>query len=82
MSERPKNLFDKWVNFRFDARMVVSVTQKNEFKNIGLSVINGRSYNTKLGNAMSAQLGPNELQDLITTLQEVQSQFFPEKPPE
>ncbi len=82
MSERPKNLFDKWVNLRFDARMVVSVTQKNEFKNIGLSVINGRSYNTKLGNAMSAQLGPNELQDLITTLQEVQSQFFPEKPPE
>ncbi len=82
MSEKPKNLFDKWVNLRFDARMVVSVTQKKEFKNIGLSVINGRSYTTKLGNAMSAQLGPKELQDLIVTLQEVQSQFFPEKPPE
>ena len=82
MSEKPKSLFDKWVNLRFDAKVVVSVTQKQKFKNIGLSVINGRSYNTKLGNAMSAQLGPKELQDLISTLQEVQSQFFPETHPE
>jgi len=56
--------------------MVVSVTQKDQYKNLGFSVINGREYGTKLGNAMSVQLAPKDLQELIETLQEIKSQFF------
>jgi hypothetical protein len=70
-------LFDKWINGRFESKMVVSVTQKDQFKNLGFSVINGRQYSTKLGSAMSIQLGPNDLQELIEVLQEVQTQYFP-----
>ncbi|MHA2074504.1 MAG: hypothetical protein ACXACU_01015 [Candidatus Hodarchaeales archaeon] len=76
MSKRPESLFDKWINGRFDSKIVVSVTQKDQYKNLGFSVINGREYSTKLGNAISVQLGPKDLQELIETLQEVQSQFF------
>ena len=79
LSKRPESLFDKWINGKFDSKLVVSVTQKDQFKNLGFSVINGREYSTKLGNAMSVQLGPKDLKELIETLQEVQSQFF-EKP--
>ncbi|PWI46230.1 hypothetical protein CEE45_17890 [Candidatus Heimdallarchaeota archaeon B3_Heim] len=77
MSQFSDKLFDKWINGRFDSKMVVSVTQKDQFKNLGFSVINGRSYSTKLGPAMSLQLGPNDLQELIDVLQDVQSQYFP-----
>jgi hypothetical protein len=76
LSKRPESLFDKWINGRFDSKIVVSVTQKDQYKNLGFSVINGREYSTKLGNAISVQLGPKDLQELIETLQEVQSQFF------
>ena len=47
-----------------------------KYKNLGFSVINGREFSTKLGNAMSVQLGSKDLQELIDTLKEVQSQFF------
>ena len=76
MSKRPESLFDKWINGRFDSKIVISVTQKDQYKNLRCSVINGREYGTKLGNAMSVQLDPNVLQELIETLQEVQTQFF------
>ena len=76
MSQHEK-LSDKWINARFDGKMVVSVTQKDQYKNLGFSVINGRSYSTKLGPAMSLQLGPGDLQELIEVLQEVQSQYIP-----
>ncbi|MHA2108046.1 MAG: hypothetical protein ACXABU_10835 [Candidatus Hodarchaeales archaeon] len=77
MSQYSDKLFDKWINGRFESKMVVSVTQKDQFKNLGFSVINGRQYSTKLGSAMSIQLGPNDLQELIEVLQEVQTQYFP-----
>ena len=77
MSKFSDKLFDKWINGRFDSKMVISVTQKDQFKNLGFSVINGRQYSTKLGPAMSIQLGPNDLQELIVVLKDVQSQYFP-----
>jgi hypothetical protein len=73
-------LYDKWVNAKFEGKIVVSVTQKGDFKNLGISLINGRSYNTKLGDAMSVQLGAWELRDLLEALQIVQDQYLP--PPE
>lgn len=79
MSKRQESLFDKWINGQFDSKLVISVTQKDQFKNLRFSAINGREYSTKLGNAMSVQLGPNDVQELIDTLQEVQSQFFTKK---
>ena len=77
MSQYSDKLCDKWINARFDGKMVVSVTQKDQFKNLGFSVINGRSYSTKLGPAMSIQLGTNDLQELIEVLQDVQQKYFP-----
>ena len=65
MSKQSDSLFDKWINAKFDSKMVVSVTQKDQYKNLRFSLINGRSYSTKLGAAMSIQLGPNDLQELI-----------------
>ena len=71
-----ETIFDKWINAKFDGKMVVSVTKKDQYKNFRFSLINGHSYSTKLGDAMSIQLGPNDLQELITTLQDVQNQYF------
>lgn len=73
-------LYDKWINTKFEGKIVVSVTQKGDFKNLGVSIINGRSYNTKLGDAMSVQLGAWELRDLLEALQSIQDQYLP--PPE
>lgn len=73
-------LYDKWVNAKFEGKIVVSVTQKGDYKNLGISFINGRSYNTKLGDAMSIQLGAWELRELLEALQIVQDQYLP--PPE
>jgi hypothetical protein len=71
-----ETVFDKWINAKFEGKMVVSVTKKDQFTNLRLSLINGRSYTTKLGDAMSVQLAPNDLQDLIETLNEIQQQYF------
>lgn len=71
-----ETVFDKWINAKFEGKMVVSVTKKDQFTNLRLSLINGRSYTTKLGDAMSVQLAPNDLQDLIETLNEIQRQYF------
>ena len=79
MSGKTDTLYDKWINAKFDGKMVVSVTQKGQYKNISLSVINGRSYSTKLGSAMSVQIGPKDLEELITTLTDIQTQHFPQK---
>ncbi|NHJ01371.1 MAG: hypothetical protein EAX86_04475 [Candidatus Heimdallarchaeota archaeon] len=79
MSGKTDTLFDKWINVRFDGKMVISVTQKGQYRNINLSMINGRSYKTKLGDAMSVQIGPSDLEEIITALTEVQSKFFPNK---
>jgi hypothetical protein len=76
MAEKSDSLFKKWINGRFDSKIVVSVTQKGQYKNIDFSLINGRQYNTKLGNAMSAQLGSKDLSELIRALQEIQNRFF------
>lgn len=64
------------INGKFDSKLVISVTQKDQHKNLGFSVINGREYGTKLGNVMFVQLGSRDLQGLIETLKDVQSQFF------
>ncbi|WP_455140811.1 hypothetical protein [Candidatus Hodarchaeum mangrovi] len=82
MAEKSNSLFKKWINGRFDSKVVVSVTQKGQYKNFDLSLINGRQYNTKFGSAMSAQVGPKDLNDLIQALQEVQNKFFQSGPQE
>jgi hypothetical protein len=77
MSQSSNVLFDRWINGKFDSKMVISVTQKEQYKNLGISLINGRSYSTKLGAAMSIQLEPNDLQELIEVLQEIQKKYLP-----
>ena len=61
MSKQSDSLFDKWINAKFDSKMVVSVTQKDQYKNLRFSLINGRSYSTKLGEAMSLSAVENQI---------------------
>ena len=74
MSESLK-LIEKWVNGKFEAKINVSLLQRGNFLNPTLSLINGKSYNTKLGPSMAVQFGYNEIQDLIETLQSIQGKM-------
>ncbi|MHA2296485.1 MAG: hypothetical protein ACXAEU_00750 [Candidatus Hodarchaeales archaeon] len=75
-----ETIHEKWLNGKFDAKIVVSVTKKDQFKNLRLSVINGREYSTKLGNAMSVQVDPRDIDDFIKSLQEAKKLIpLPEK---
>ena len=76
MTQRPETLYDNWINAKFDGKMVVSVTKKDQYTNLGISVINGREYSTKLGKAMSIQLGPQDLDNMIEALNEVKTKYF------
>ena len=71
-----ETLFNKWINAKFDGKLVVSVNKKDHYTNFRVSVINGRSYSTKLGGAMSIQLESKDLQELIETLQDILQQYF------
>lgn len=83
MSQIDNKLVEKWVNGKFDARINISLVQRGNYLNPGISIINGKDYNTKLGPAMSVQLGYKEIQDMIETLQQIQekmkSAFTPEQ---
>ncbi|MFW9995184.1 MAG: hypothetical protein ACFFD4_24315 [Candidatus Odinarchaeota archaeon] len=75
-----ETLHEKWINGKFDSKVVVSVTKKEQYKNIRISLINGREYTTKLGSAMSIQVDPRDIDELIASLQEAKKLVpMPEK---
>ena len=65
MSNNEDKLFEKWISAKFDAKLVISATKKDPYVNVSLSAINGKEYKTKLGNAMSMQLGANDIDEII-----------------
>ncbi|MHA1990843.1 MAG: hypothetical protein ACW981_03705 [Candidatus Hodarchaeales archaeon] len=75
MSQTDNKIVEKWLNGKFDAKVTISLVQRGNFLNPGISLIKGREYNTKLGPAMSVQLGYNEIQDMIETLQLIQEKM-------
>ena len=64
MSENEQKPVEKWINGKFDAKITVSLTRRGTFLNPSLSLINGKTYSTKLGQAMSVQLGLKEIMEL------------------
>ncbi|MFX1536483.1 MAG: hypothetical protein ACFFDI_19890 [Promethearchaeota archaeon] len=74
MSESEK-IIEKWIDLKFEAKAVVSLTKKDQFHNIALSIIGGKPYDTKLGAAMSAQFDQGSLDEFIKALQEILEKF-------
>ncbi|MFX1255679.1 MAG: hypothetical protein ACFFCZ_29010 [Promethearchaeota archaeon] len=74
MSESEK-IIEKWIDLKFEAKVVASLTKKGQYHNISLSIIGGRQYDTKLGTAMSAQFDQGSLDEFIKTLQEILEKF-------
>lgn len=80
MSQDENTLLEKWVSAKFDAKLVISATRKDPYVNVRLSAINGKEYKTKLGNAMSMQLGANDIDEIITALTEIKEKHLPKSP--
>ncbi|MFX0212275.1 MAG: hypothetical protein ACFFDT_40255 [Candidatus Hodarchaeota archaeon] len=79
MAERDK-IIEEWVNAKFDAKIVTDLSRKGEYLNISLSLINGKEYPTKLGSAMSVQLGIGDARTLYRALENILSEFDKLKP--
>ena len=60
---------------KFEAKAVASLTKKDQFHNISLSIIGGKQYDTKLGAAMSAQFDQGSLDEFINALEEILQKF-------
>ena len=81
MSQNEEKLFEKWISAKFDAKIVISATKKEPYVNVSLSAINGKEYKTKLGNAMSLQLGANDINEMIAALTEIKEKHLPQPSP-
>ena len=68
MSESVK---EQWLNAKFDARMIISLKRNGQYLNPSVSIIGGKQYNTKMGNAMQVQLGIKDLNALKKTIDEI-----------
>ena len=68
-------IIEKWVSGKFDSKINISLTKKGDFLNPSISIINGKSYKTKLGEAMKMQLGYNEVETIIAVLKEIQDEI-------
>ncbi|MFX0091155.1 MAG: hypothetical protein ACFFBD_05270 [Candidatus Hodarchaeota archaeon] len=78
---KTETIIEKWIDLKFDAKTVASLTKKGNFHNISISLINGRQYDTKLGSAMSAQLDQGSAEEFIKVLQEILDKFKELVPP-
>ena len=64
-------IIEKWINGKFDAKVVLSLVQRDQFYNPQISLIKGREYETKLGKASQIQLGLGDLKEMVNTLNEI-----------
>lgn len=79
-----KRIIEKWVNAKFDGKLVVSLVQRGQFYNPQISIIKGKEYETKLGKASQVQLGIGDLKNLAETLNEIitkMEELVPKKEP-
>ncbi|MHA2365110.1 MAG: hypothetical protein ACXAC7_14220 [Candidatus Hodarchaeales archaeon] len=74
-------IIEKWINGKFDSKIVISLVQREQFLNPQFSLINGREYDTKLGRAMQAQIGLNDLREIVKTIENVISEMEKRLPP-
>ena len=64
-------IIEKWINAKFDGKVVLSLVQRDQFYNPQISLIKGREYETKLGKASQVQLGIGDLKEMVNTLNEI-----------
>ena len=75
MATNTSPIIEKWVSGKFDSKINISLTKKGDFLNPSISIINGKSYKTKLGDAMKMQLGYKEVETIIAVLKEIQDEM-------
>jgi len=63
-----ETLSSVFVNASFEAKMIVNVSKNNGYVNIGVSILNGKEFETKLGHGHKAQLTTAGAQKLIDAL--------------
>jgi len=66
---------EKWINGKFESKVVLSLVQREQYLNPQISLIKGREYETKLGKAMQVQLGLNDLREMASTLETIISEM-------
>ena len=73
MSNFPETerIVEKWINAKFDGRVVASLVKRGQYYNPQLSIIKGKEFETKLGKSTQVQLGLGDLKQLVTTLNEI-----------
>lgn len=60
-----KNLTKKWINAKFDAKLVLSVDEKSNYINTSISLMNGKEFTTKDNiKGMSVQLSQTDLENI------------------
>nr|MDO8112463.1 hypothetical protein [Candidatus Sigynarchaeota archaeon] len=82
MSAPEPALFEKWISVKFDGKLVVSATKKDQYVNFKLALIKGKEYTTKLGKAMSVQLDSNDIDDLVAALQQLKQYHAGDQKPQ
>lgn len=79
-----QRIVEKWINAKFDGKIVASLVQRGQYYNPQISIIKGKEYETKLGKATQVQLGLNDVKDLVQTLNEIinkMEELIPKKEP-
>ena len=75
MATNSPAIIEKWISGKFDAKINISLTRNGDFLNPSISIINGKSYKTKLGDAMKMQLGYKEVETIIAVFKEIQDEM-------
>ena len=66
-----KRIIEHWINAKFEGKLVASLVQRGPFYNPQISIINGKKYQTKLGESSQVQLGLGDLKNLTKALNEI-----------
>jgi len=79
MSENVE-IIKKFVNGKFDAKILVSLTQKGNFLNPSITLMGGKEYKTKFGKSMNVQLKLDELKKMNKSISEIIEKMEKELP--
>lgn len=81
MSSNTETIHEKWINGKFESKIVLSLVKREQYLNPQISLIKGREYETKLGHAMQVQLGINDLREMASTIETIISEMESRMPP-
>lgn len=72
-----KNLGKIWVESKFNAKCVLSLDEKGQYLNLGVTLMGGKEFTTKDGvKGMSVQIDPNEIEKIVKWLNVIKKDHF------